>query len=180
MFFRNVNKNSPKWREQYLRDLQIYLKHNSFVIVQRINNGVLSGKNIAPQEVKRLLGKHYPKAKWIDRSDDLGQIVCLFQEIGYTSIMENSEGIQYKTDEMRSAIIKNYINNNSKEIMDRLTDCCQITNGKISYDQMQEVLGFDSSKIDRDAKENVDYCVLLFLRGTKLPFKYNDTHIYLP
>ena len=180
MFFRKVKKNSPKWREQYLRDLQIYLKHNSFAIVQRINNGVLLGKNIRTQEVNWLLGTDYPKAKWIDSWDDISQIICLFKQIGYSNIIRNSYGVECNPNEMREAIINNYISINGEKIMDRLAECCEYTNGRISYSQMQEVLCIDSSEIDKTSEEDINECILMFFKGTKLPFKHNNTHIYLP
>ena len=180
MFFRRSKRNLDKLREQYLQDLQKYLKHNSFAIVQRIKNGMLSSKNIGNQEIRIVLGYNYPKARWINSTDDASQIICLFKEIGYSNITRIFNGVQCNPSEMCEAIINNYISVNGKKIMDRLEDCCVITNGRISYSQMQEVLGINYSEIDNTSEEDVNECILMFLRGTKLPFKHNDVYIYLP
>lgn len=180
MFFRRVKYNQNKLRERYLCELQDYLKYNSFVIVQRIKNGMLSSKNIGKREIKLLLGYDYPKAGWISSEDDVSQLICLFKEIGYSNITRNSYGCRCNVNEMCEAIIKNYIKVNREEIMDRLASCCALTLGRVSYNQMKKVLGFDSSKIDKTSREDINVCILMFLKGTEIPFKYNDTHIYLP
>ena len=170
-------KNKPK--NQYSQQVQKYFNDNSFLIIQRIQSGMLNDKKINNTDVRNVFGS-YPKAPDVNKCDYICQFVSMLTEIGYP-IENNTAGyVSYKNSQLCKVIIKYYLSLNGKEIMDRFAECCMKTNGKISYEQARIALGFDYVKTDSALKTNIDECTLLFIKQMGLPFKHNSTHIYLP
>lgn len=178
--FKKLKRCCNKAKQRYSNEVQKYLKSNGFILVQKIYDGVLGTGKLEEKKVKEILGANYPVNPWISESDIIGQFVSIMEQAGYQFSRDSSGEVHFKHEELYSAIVQNHLRFSGKEILERLGDCCQKTSGRITYEEMHEILGFHYPKAPYVVGVDNRVGIILFLREVGLPFKFDETHIYLP
>ena len=180
MFFSKLIRCSNKVKAQYSRQAQEYLNSNSLLIVQKICDGVLGSEKLEEEKVRELLGNNYPIAPWVEETDIIGQFVCLLEEAGYIFVRDTNGEVKFKNEDMYKAIVQNHLKLSGMCIMERLAYYCEKTKGRLDYEQVEEVLGFHYPKAPYIGKMDKRVSIIMFLKATGIPFKFNETHVYFP
>lgn len=176
VMFCRKNKRSKK---EYSILVQQYLKENTPAIVQRLYDIVSATHELDVDAVKSILGENYPKAPWKDNDDIMGQFACILEEAGWLFVSNNGK-IILEDEKSYSDIVQNHLKFSGSQILDRLSECCERTNGRITYWEMQSILGFHYPKAPYCDKSDIKACTILFLKETGIPFKFDNMYIYLP
>lgn len=180
MVFKNKKRCSKRKRENYSVDVRRYLRKNAFYIVQKVYDGTLGSGQLRVDEISKVLGDDYPIAPWVDKSDVVGQFVAILEEAGYELSYDVNEGVYFKDKELYSAIVKNHLKLSGNCIVNNLAEECDHTGGRLTYFQMQRVLGFHYPRAPYVKKDNIQACTILFLKEMGIPFKFDDTYVYFP
>ena len=180
MFCKKSKKPSSKVRAQYSKQVREYLEKYSFEIVQKIYSGVLGTHELNTEQVELVLGEDYPIAPWLNERDIIGHFVAIMEEAGYEFESNENGGIAFKNNELYSAIVKNYLNFSGYGIMERLIDYCDMTGGKMTYFQVQHVLGMHYPRAPYANKADMQACIILFLKELGVPCKFDTNYVYFP
>ena len=178
--FKKIRRYCKRTRERYSYDVQEYLKRNGLVLMQKLRNGILGSGDLEESKVRELLGTDYPVAPWTDKEDIIEQFISILEEAGYVFSCTEDGKIQFKNAELYSAIVQNHLKFSGREIFERLSDCCEKTHGRITYEDMHEILGFHYPKAPYAVGVDNRVCIVLFLKEVGIPFKFDETHVYLP
>lgn len=171
---------TEKRRRDYANNVRRYLMENSFSIVKKIYDGTLATQELKSEQVEMILGEDYPVAPWVDEKDIVGQFVEILKEAGYIFSYNRNDPICFKDAEIYATIVKNYLKLSGDCFVETLGYECERTNGKLTYFQIYNVLGLHYPKAPYVNKEDTRACILLFLKETGIPFKFDDTHVYFP
>ena len=178
--FKKIKRCCKKTNQNYQLEVQCYLKNNAFILVKKISEGVLGSDELKLENVQAVLGDEYPINPCIPREDIVAQFVSIFEQAGYVFCQDSSGNVYFKQKELYSAVVQNHLKFSGKKIFERLADCCQKTNGRIRYEEMHEILGFHYPKAPYALRADYRVCIILFLRESGIPFKYDEKYIYLP
>lgn len=173
-------KREQRKREQYSNQVQSYMKQYGISIVKRILDSSSDNNLLSEANIKEALGTDYPKCPWITDDDVISQFVQLLKEVGYEFCYNEMGQLQFKIEDAYKAIVQNHLKFSGREILSRLSECCQKTYGRVSYEEMDEVLGFHYPKAPNVNSCDNRVCIVLFLKETGIPFKFDETHIYFP
>ena len=180
MLFSKRKQDSDSIRQKYQKCVEQYFKHNGFEIIQRMYNGSLNLGELTEQGARDTLVENYPIAPWIDKDNIIEQFVSLFECVGY-SFSKNEQGsYAFKDKEIYSAIVKNHLKFSGCHILEALSNCCDKSNGKITYFQAQMILGLGYPKAPFVNKADTRACIILFLKETGIPFVFDDNYLYFP
>ncbi len=69
---------------------------------------------------------------------------------------------------------------NRLSFVEEWADICEKTNGRVSYDELYELLGRDFPKAPWLDPENRDANIRAFFEMLDIPCKADETHIYFP
>ena len=180
MFFNKSKRPSVKQRAEYSKQVREYLKKHSFNIVQKIYSGALNTHELNEEQVKLVLGDDFPIAPWINEQDVIAQFISIMKEAGYEFECYENGKYAFKNDELYSAIVKNHMKFSGFGIMERLVDYCDMTGGKMTYFQVQHVLGMHYPKAPYANKADTQACIILFLKELGVPCKFDDNYVYFP
>jgi len=174
-------KRYPNWvRQKYHSQVQEYLQEHGFEIVGKIYNGVLGNSELTQNAVTEVLVGNYPVAPWVDKKDVVKQFVALLEEVGYTFTQSSTGRYCFKDKEIYGAIVKNHLNFSGRHILNNLSEYCEQNHGRLTYYQAQRVLGVRYPKAPYVDKTDIRACVILFLKETGIPFKFDDFYLYFP
>lgn len=180
MFFESLNFERNSAKKRYLDEVERYLGKNSFILVQRLYTKGVGTVSIKANQVIGVLVEDYPKAPWIKNGNYLSHFVAIFETLGYTFDINDNGDVSFNIDSLCKTIIKEYLNKNITQIINRLSEACEVTKGKITYIHMIRILGF-RVYIDTTYNETtMKYCVSKFLEQMSLPFRKSETHVYFP
>lgn len=179
MFLTKIKCCSCELKKRYSIKVHHYLEYNSILLLKNIYDEIIFFEKLDEETMRNLLG-NYPKAPWIDEMDSKRQFICLLKEAGYVFLYDKKGNIKFKNKKIYNRIVQNHLKLSGKDILERLADMCEMTSGRISYKQMQEVLGAHYPKAPYAKCFDERISIILFLRELKLPFKFDDFHIYLP
>lgn len=78
-------------------------------------------------------------------------------------------------------IVKNYLKLSGKELVLNLSDYCERNNGRLTYEEMEEILGKHYPKAKWVDKSDIKRCVITFMEHTEyILYKYDDKYVYFP
>ncbi len=167
-------------KQRYHEQVQLYLQYHGFEIVQRIYNGSLNAHELTEQAVRETLVGNYPIAGWVEKDNIIEQFVTLLGEVGY-SFEKNDQGKYcFKDENIYGAIVKNHMNFSGCRILEALSDCCYKNDGRITYFEAKVILGAGYPKAPFVNKSDIRACIILFLKETGIPFKFDDSYLYFP
>ena len=180
MFFNKKKRCSTLAKQRYHNQVQVYLNYHGFEIVQKIYNGSLNTQELTEQGVRETLLGNYPIAPWVDKNNIVEQFVALLEEVGY-SFSRNEQGKYcFKDENIYGAIVKNHLKFSGCNVLAALSKCCQDNYGRITYFQAKVILGIGYPKAPFVNKADVRACIILFLKETGIPFKFDDDYLYFP
>ncbi len=180
MVFRKKKWYSPKVRNEYRERVKKYMEANALNIVNEIYSGALQGGYLTYFNVSSLMGEGYPLAPWVDRLDIVAQFAAMLEEIGYVFVQDSYGRYHFKDKELYNAIVKNHLNFTGKKIVTNMAKFCEQNNGRLTYEQVRLMLGFNYPKAPYVDKSDTKTCVILFLKEIGIPFIYDDEYIYIP
>ena len=180
MLLKRCNRSSKKIREQYYKDAELYLMNNGFVIMQKILNIGWDLNNIQDEQINQVLEEGYPVASWIDKTDIIKQFVSLFKETGYIQLDIIDGRLIFNNEDDYKTIVQNHMKFSGRDMGFRLIEYCQQANGRLTYFQMKTVLGrhYPRASFLRCGDERIE--MVMFLRATGMPFKFDSNYIYFP
>lgn len=73
-----------------------------------------------------------------------------------------------------------YLERNRTKFLEEWADICGKTNGRVSYEELYEVLGKDFPKAPWNDPENINANIKAFFGELGFPCIADDTHIYFP
>lgn len=167
-------------RQRYNTQVRQYLGRHGFEIVQHIYNGSLSNYGLTEQGVRETLVGVYPIAPWVEQDDIIEQFVALMEEVGYSFECNEQREYSFKDENIYGAIVRNHLKFSGCRILDALSECCVNYDGRITYFQAHTILGAGYPKAPFVNKADVRACIILFLKETGIPFKFDDTYLYFP
>lgn len=167
-------------RTKYFENVQKYLREYGFIIVQRLYSKSIGNFELDNKSIQEILGDNYPKAYWIKRNEHIQQFISILKVGGYKTSGNINTVEEKDICGWCGAIIQNHLKMYGDGILENMTKICKTTNGRITYFQMLKVLGFSICNCERSDDKNMKACVILYLRETNIPFKYDETYIYLP
>lgn len=178
--FKKFKRCSEKKRQIYDYEVKQYITKNGINIIQGIYINGLNLKKLTVDDIKLTLGDDFPKAPWIDADNITWQCICLLRHIGYEFEYDDKGNIYFEEDKAYKTIVQNHLKLSGNQILDALSDCCEKTNGRIPYDMMKEILGVHYPKAPGIDKSDMRVGIILFLKETGLPFKFDNDCIYFP
>ena len=177
----NKKKRCSKYKKQrYSNQVQSYLNCHGFEIVQRIYNGSLSTHGLTEQGVRETLVGIYPIAPWVDEDNIVEQFVSMMEEVGYSFSQDEQGEYSFKDENIYGAIVRNHLKLSGCHILDALSECCKNYDGRITYFQAKLILGTGYPKAPFVNKEDMRACIILVLKETGIPFKFDDSYLYFP
>lgn len=171
---------SSKVRERYSKEARCYLQKNTLAFIQKISDGILSETELTHENAKIFLGKDYPIAPWVDETDAIGQLLCILKEAGYIFTYSKNGRVILKNQQLYNAIVKNHLKFSGAEIIDKLAYYCERTHGRLTYNQVSQVLGFHYPKPPYIGKTDERVCIIAFLKEVGIPFNFDENHVYFP
>ena len=81
--------------------------------------------------------------------------------------------------ELYETEVQEFCKKNSATLMDSFASLCESTNGRVSYEQLKEIL-VDFPKAPWLDRFNYPEQLKAVFRQIQIPFKAEDTHIYFP
>lgn len=180
MLFKSKKRCSKMEREKYSANVQRYLKKHALHIVQKIYDDTLGKGKLKLDEVRDMLGEDYPIAPWVDKLDVVGQFAAILEEAGYKLLYDENGGLFFEDKELYSAIAKNHLRFSGSCIVEHLSEECERTGGKLTYFQLQRILGFHYPRAPYVNKDDTRACIIIFIKEMGIPFKFDDTYVYFP
>lgn len=180
MFFNKKKRCSASVKQRYHYQVQLYLSYYGFEIVQKIYNGSLNAHELTEQGVRDTLVGNYPIAPWVDKENIIEQFVALLEEVGYSFSYNEQGKYCFKDENIYGAIVKNHLKFSGYNVLAALSKCCRDNFGRITYFQAKNVLGIGYPKAPFVNKSDVRACIILFLKETGVPFKFDDDYLYFP
>ena len=174
------NKCSKENKRKYSEQVREYISRNGIKTVL-ILNYLKDDINILSNDIiEQVMGKDFPKAIWIDSESVIDQCLCFLKHTGYEVTYDESKGFVFKKEKQYKQIVNNYLKLSGSDIMTRLSECCEKTSGKITYDEMQKIIGVHYPRAPYAIKADYRVNIILFLKETGMLFKFDDNHIYIP
>lgn len=180
MFIKKKERYSNILKQKYHKQVQVYLSYYGFEIIQRIYNGSLNAHELTEQGVRNTLVGNYPIAPWADRDDIIEQFVAMLEEVGYSFSYNEQGEYCFKGENIYSAIVKNHLNFSGRNILEALANACYKNEGRITYFEAKMILGIGYPKAPFVNKSDVRACIILFLKETGIPFKFDESYLYFP
>lgn len=180
MFYNKKKRCSFEKRQRYNTQVQRYFKYHGFEIVSRIYNGSLSSHRLTEQGVSQTLVGIYPIAPWVEEDNIIEQFVAMMEEVGYSFSRDEQGEYSFKDENIYGAIVRNHLKFSGCHILESLSQCCENYNGRITYFQAHMILGTGYPKAPFVNKADMRACIILFLKETGIPFKFDDWYLYFP
>lgn len=79
-----------------------------------------------------------------------------------------------------SAVQQYLVENDRFTFVEKWADICEKTNGRVSYDDLYEILGKDFPRAPWLAANDRDANIRAFFEMLEIPFKADETHMYFP
>lgn len=165
-------------REEYSKRVQKYLKENAFIIMQRIYSLPNDDVALTNQICMEILGDDFPRLSGTKRTDYKEQFISLFNEVGYTCYKKCA--IYFSKNDLCRKIAKNHLKCSGNCVLQKLATSCDEYHGRLSYEQIQLILGFNNLKIKYKNGKYKKECILIFLKEMKIPFVHDNKHVYFP
>lgn len=169
---------SKKAKQEYEAKVQSYLKRNGIAITHSIYASSLHLFGLADKDVERILPKPFPIASWIDEKKILKQFLCMLKYLGCENAYIKDEKIFFDLESYQNEV-ESYLSKNGEFLLDKLSYFCS-KNPRISYTDIQEVLGYDYPKIIKSTTADKSVCAIVFLKQTGMLFRFDNTAIYMP
>lgn len=78
-------------------------------------------------------------------------------------------------------IVKNYLKLTGRELISNLSDYCERKGNRLTYEEMEEVLGKHYPKAKWVNKSDRKQCVITFMEHTEyIYYKYDNNYVYFP
>ena len=167
-------------KKKYELEVKKYFEANGVTIMKKIHEGGYDIRTIKEDDLQQLLTEDFPKADWIESHNVAEQSRYLLAHMGYNFEYDAYGMLYLKEDIMYKTIVYNHLQLSGCNILNALSDYCQRTSGRISYDEMQEVLGKHYPKTIHVNVLDERLNVLLFLKTSGLLFKFDENYVYFP
>lgn len=168
-----------KKNKDYFKSVDEYIKLNGMKVTQRLYNSFYEN-SLDAQMVTNLLGGDFPKAPWIAQTNILDQFICLMEQVGYEFASKEGDKVYLDKDGIYEAVVQNHLKHTGRDILTRLSECCEKTHGRISYPQMNEILGRHYPKALKSSSVDNRICIIIFLNQVGLLFRFDENHVYFP
>lgn len=156
------------------------MKCHGFEIVQRIYNGSLGSQCLTAEGIRETLVGAYPIAPWAEKDNIIEQFVAMLEEVGYSFSCNEQGEYTFKEENIYGAIVRNHLNFSGCRVLDALSKRCNNYGGRITYFEAHMILGTGYPKAPFVDKADVRACIILFLKETGIPFKFDDWYLYFP
>lgn len=92
-----------------------------------------------------------------------------------TSVVKENISLTYEQK------VRQYLGNRNVTLfMNEFGNLCEKTDGRVSYEQLVELLGRDFPKASWVDPKDVKLQIIMFFNEIGIPFIPDDTHIYFP
>ena len=76
--------------------------------------------------------------------------------------------------------VKEYLESINKHFLADFAELCQQTNGRVSFVQIQNILGKKYPIAEWIDKDNMKEQIIIFFQQLDIPFKATENHLYFP
>lgn len=167
-------------KRKYELKAREYFKEHGITIMKKIHDEGYDIRKVKEDALQQVLTEDFPKADWLDLHNIAEQSRCLLACMGYNFEYDAYGMLYLKEDEIYKTIVYNHLQLSGCAILNALSDYCQRTSGRISYDDMQEVLGKHYPRTTHINVLDERLNVLLFLKTSGMLFKFDESHVYFP
>lgn len=95
--------------------------------------------------------------------------------------VEVANTVDLSKEEVYRQIVDNYLKLSGKEVVANLSNFCERSNGRLTYDEMEKVLGEHYPKAGWVDKNDKKKCILVFMEYSGFPFYLADeNYFYFP
>lgn len=177
--FQKLKRCSCKVKNDYSKRVEEYVKKEGIKAIKRLYSlKYLEG--LSSEKIIIVLGEDYPKAPWIDEGNITGQFICMLKQIGYDYAYEENGKVYLDIAGIYNQVVSNHLKLSGREILYALSDCCEKTQGRISYEQMKEILGKHYPRPLKSTNIDERVSIIVFLKEAGILFNFDEKHVYLP
>lgn len=178
--FRRDKQRTVKRDDGYSKDVNEYIDSKGIRILKKLYDNYCCDYGLSEQQIIEVFGKDFPKSSWIKHNNITSQLVCLLEQIGYGFASIEDGKVYLDRKGMYKSIVENHLRYSGRDILYSLADCCERTHGRVSYNEMNCVIGIHYPKAIKNRAATERICIIIFLKQTGMLFKFDETHVYFP